>query len=514
MAGLLAPMLDHAADGPALADERTALTWAELDDRVNRWVAVLRGHGLVAGDRVAFVTGNRVTTFEALLACLHAGLVAVPVSWRLTAPEIAYLLEDSGSRAVLADPAYAARVRQAADSAGAAPALAIDTSDAGGLLAAADAAEPAEQTCGSVMLYTSATTGRPKGVLTKLFSVGAGLDRAARTAAGIGDAVGISPYGRTLLTGPWYHAAQVFFSLFPLLRGCHLVLRQRFDAAETLATLTRERVTTCHLVPTQFIRLLALDEPTRRAFTGGALERVWHGGAACPIDVKRRMIEWWGPVLTEYYAATEAGIVSTIDSAGWLARPGSVGRPTPPTEVVLLGEDGAEVPTGEVGRVYVRRPARLDFNYHNAPDKTASAYRAPGMFTVGDLGRVDRDGYLYLTGRSLDTIISGGVNIYPAEVEAVLASHPAVRDAAVFGVPDDEFGERVAAVVELSPTAGLAADDVPETLDAHCRAQLAGFKRPRSYTVVDELPREPSGKLSRQALRAPYWADAACLPTP
>jgi long-chain acyl-CoA synthetase len=219
-------------------------------------------------------------------------------------------------------------------------------------------------------------------------------------------------------------------------------------------------------------------------------------------------------VLTEYYAATEAGIVSTIDSAGWLARPGSVGRPTPPTEVVLLGEDGAEVPTGEVGRVYVRRPARLDFNYHNAPDKTASAYRAPGMFTVGDLGRVDRDGYLYLTGRSLDTIISGGVNIYPAEVEAVLASHPAVRDAAVFGVPDDEFGERVAAVVELSPTAGLAADDVPETLDAHCRAQLAGFKRPRSYTVVDELPREPSGKLSRQALRAPYWADAACLPTP
>jgi acyl-CoA synthetase (AMP-forming)/AMP-acid ligase II len=521
MAGLLFPMLDGAAGEPAVADEQATLTWAQLDDRVNRWVALLRGRGLVTGDRVAFVTGNRRTTFEALLACLHTGLVAVPISWRLTAPEIAYLLSDSSSRAVLADAAYAGRVARAIELAGAAPALAAVTDGspvgtmhrAEELLSTVDGDEPAAQQCGSVMLYTSATTGQPKGVLTKLFRVGAGLDQAARTVAGVGAGVGIPSRGRTLLTGPWYHAAQVFFSLFPLLRGGHLLLRQRFDAGQTLATLAREQVTSCHLVPAQFIRLLALDEPTRAAFAGGALERVWHGGAACPIDVKRRMIEWWGPVLTEYYAATEAGIVTTIDSAQWLTRPGSVGRPTPPTEVLIVDEDGTQVPVGEVGRVYVRRPPRLDFRYHNAPGKTASAYRAPGTFTVGDLGRLDADGYLYLTGRTLDTIISGAVNIYPAEVEAVLVSHPAVRDAAVFGIPDEEFGERVMAVVELSPAAGLAAEDVPEALDAHCRRLLAGYKRPRSYRVVDELPREPSGKLSRRALREPYWQDATCSPT-
>jgi acyl-CoA synthetase (AMP-forming)/AMP-acid ligase II len=521
MAGLLSATLQRAGGEPALADERGTLTWLELNDRVNRWVAVLRGHGLGTGDRVAFVTGNRRTTFEALLACLHAGLVAVPISWRLTPPEIAYLLRDSGSRAVLADPGYATRVTEAIGLSGTTPVLAAVTDPdpvgalgpAEGLLSTADAGEPPGQASGSVMLYTSATTGQPKGVLTKLFTVGAGLDRVARTVAGVGAGLGIPVQGRTLLAGPWYHAAQVFFSLFPLLRGCHLLLRQRFDAADTLATLAGARVTTCHLVPAQFIRLLGLDAQTRAAFTGGALQRVWHGGAACPVDVKRRMIEWWGPVLTEYYAATEAGIVSTIDAAEWLARPGSVGRPTPPTEVVIVGEDGTEAPVGEVGRVYVRRPAKLDFRYHNAPEKTAAAYRAPGTFTVGDLGRVDADGYLYLTGRTLDTIISGGVNIYPAEVEAVLVRHPAVRDAAVFGIPDDEFGERVMAVVELSPAAGIDAAAVPEVLDAYCRSQLAGYKRPRRYQVVDELPREPSGKLVRQALREPYWQDLACSPT-
>ncbi len=521
MAGLLVPMLESAAGAPAVADEQAALTWSQLDDRVNRWVALLRGHGLVTGDRVAFVTGNRRTTFEALLACLHAGLVAVPISWRLTAPEIAYLLGDSGSRAVLADPAYAGRVAQAIEVAGTTPLLAaaMDAAPVGPLRAAeellstVDGAEPAGQQCGSVMLYTSATTGQPKGVLTKLFTVGAGLPEAARTVAGLGAGLGIPSRGRTLLTGPWYHAAQVFFSLFPLLRGCHLILRQRFDAAETLATLARDQVTICHLVPAQFIRLLGLDESTRAQFRGGALERVWHGGAACPVGVKQRMIEWWGPVLTEYYAATEAGIVTTIDSAQWLERPGSVGRPTPPTEVAIMDDDGNALPVGEIGRVYVRRPSRLDFRYHNAPGKTAAAYRGAGTFTVGDLGRLDADGYLYLTGRTLDTIISGAVNIYPAEVEAVLVSHPAVRDAAVFGIPDDEFGERVMAVVELAPAAGVGVEDVPDVLDAHCRRQLAGYKRPRAYRVVDELPREPSGKLSRRTLREPYWQEAACSPT-
>jgi acyl-CoA synthetase (AMP-forming)/AMP-acid ligase II len=513
MAGLLAPMVRRAPAGPALAGDRATLRWAELDGRVNQWVDLFRGAGLSTGDRVAFVTGNRPVTFEALLACLHAGLVAVPVSWRFTAAEIAYLLADSGSRAVLTESAYASKVADAVRQAGARPVLALVAGDqeVAGLaaaekaLAGADTAEPAGQCSGSVMLYTSATTGRPKGVVTGLLAPGADLDRVRRTTGAVGEAFGIPEHGRGLLVGPWYHAAQVFFSLFPLLRGCGLVLRQRFDAAATLADLARERITVCHLVPTQFVRLLGLDSPTRARFAPAHLRQVWHGGAACPVEVKRRMIEWWGPVLTEYYAATEAGIVTTIDSEQWLARPGSVGRPVPPTEVLILDTDGTQLPPGRTGSVYIRRSPRRGFEYHNAPAKTAAAYRTPGTFTVGDLGHLDSDGYLYLTGRTLDTIISGGVNIYPAEVEAALVEHPAVRDAAVFGIPDEEFGERVMAAVELAPDTTLSTADVPEELDAHCRRHLAGYKRPRAYAVVGELPREPTGKLNRRALRDPYW---------
>jgi long-chain acyl-CoA synthetase len=513
MAGLLAPMLQHAPADPAIRADQSALTWAELDGRVNQWIHLLRGAGLRTGDAVAFVTGNRAVTFEALLACLHTGLVAVPISWRLTGDEIAYLLADSGSRAVLTEPAYAAKVDAALRRTDRRPALALVAGDhrTAGLAAAekalsdVDQSEPADQCSGSVMLYTSATTGRPKGVITALLTPGADLDRVRRTVTTLGTAFGIPERGRGLLVGPWYHAAQVFFSLFPLLRGCDLVLRQRFDAAATLTELTRHRITICHLVPTQFGRLLGLDEAVRAGFDPVHLQRVWHGGAACPVDVKHRMIEWWGPVLTEYYAATEAGIVTTIDAAEWLARPGSVGRPVPPTEVLIVDPDGAEVPPGHTGAVYISRSPKQDFRYHNAPAKTASAHRAPGTFTVGDLGRLDADGYLYLTGRTLDIIISGGVNIYPAEVEAALVEHPAVHDAAVFGIPDDGFGERVMAAVELAADAGVSTESVAETLDAHCRRLLADFKRPRGYTVLDELPREPTGKLNRRALRDPYW---------
>jgi len=513
MAELLVLMTERTPGQTALADEQTSMTWAELDHKVNQWIGVLRAHGLRAGDRVAMVLGNRPVTYEVLLACLHTGLVAVPVSWRLTAPELAYLLTDSGAAAVLAEPSTAGRVAAAMREARHSPRLAMVAGDqprdglvpTEDLLAGATAAEPAGQSTGSVMLYTSATTGRPKGVITGLFRCGAGLDQTRRTVGGLGAAFGIPERGRSLLVGPWYHAAQIFFSLFPLLRGCELVLRRRFDAAATITDFAEREITLCHLVPTQFVRMLALPPADRESFRGGCLERVWHGGAACPVEVKRRMIDWCGPGFVEYYAATEAGIVTTIDSAEWLARPGSVGKPRPPTEVLIVDGDGAECPAGVTGSVYVRRPSKLDFEYHNAPGKTADAHRAPGTFTVGDLGRLDEDGYLFLTGRTIDTIISGGVNIYPAEVEAALLSHRSVRDVAVFGIPDDDFGETVMAVVEADPAAGLPPQDLPEALDAHCRSQLAGYKRPRRYQVVGSLPRHPTGKLDKQVLRAPYW---------
>jgi long-chain acyl-CoA synthetase len=521
MAGILAQLVERGPGRAALTGEHgTSLTWADLDRRVNQWIAVLREHGLRAGDRVALVTGNRPVTFEVLLACLHTGLVAVPVSWRLTASEIAYLLADSGAKAMVTEPAYAERAAQAAGQAETRPRLAAvngEEARAGltpveKLMASADPTEPPGQRSGSVMLYTSATTGRPKGVLTSLFSLGADLGRIARTTTTLGERVGIPQGGRSLLIGPWYHAAQLFFSLFPLLRGCTVVLRQRFDAAAALVDLEQEQITLCHMVPTQFIRLLALGGAARAGFSGGHLQRVWHGGAACPVGVKREMIDWWGPVLMEYYGATEAGIITMIDSAEWLSKPGSVGRPVPPTEVLVVGDDGAQCPPGVPGRVYVRRPPRLDFEYYNAPGKTDAAHLAPGVFTVGDLGRLDEDGYLFLTGRTVDTIISGGVNIYPAEIEAVLLDHPAVRDVAVIGIPDEEFGERVLAVVEPdpgggTPGGGTPAGDLTAALDAHCRERLADYKRPRGYRLVSRLGREPTGKLDKRALRAPYWGE-------
>jgi long-chain acyl-CoA synthetase len=515
MAQILARLAaEHGPGQRALTADQRSMSRAELDHRVNRWIDVLRGHDLRAGERVALITGNRPVSFEVLLACLHAGLVAVPVSWRLTAREISYVLADSGSRAVVTEPVYARRVAAAVRSADLGLALAVVSGEephaglgpAEALLAAAAPGEPGDQRAGSVMLYTSATTGQPKGVLTSLFRLGAEVASIEGTTTALGAQFGLPDQGQSLLAGPWYHAAQLFFSLFPLLRGCGLVMRHRFDAAAVLADFDRERIELCHLVPTQFIRLLALDKGSRAAFRGDSLRRIWHGGATCPVEVKREMIAWWGPVLFEYYAATEAGIITTIDSSEWLARPGSVGRPAGRTEILILDEDGAPCPVGVPGYVYVRRPAELDFRYHNAPGKTAASHRAPGTFTVGDLGRVDDGGYLYLSGRSLDTIISGGVNIYPAEVEAALVSHQAVRDAAVFGIPDAEFGERVMAVVELDPRSRLAAEDVPSELDRHCRLQLADYKRPRIYQVIPRMPRNPTGKLDKRVLRDPHWS--------
>ena len=358
------------------------------------------------------------------------------------------------------------------------------------------------------MLYTSGTTGAPKGVVNGLLRSGAALDRVRRLLAALGSAPGLPDRDAVLLVGPWYHSAQLFFSLFPLLRGARLVMRHRFDPKATLDLIDRERIATSHLVPTQFVRMLRLPEAERAAFQGTSLTRVWHGGGPCPPDVKRAMIEWWGPVLVEYYAATEAGIVTLVDSHEWLSRPGSVGRPLPTSEILVVDDNGEALPPGREGRVFIRRTPRAGFSYHNAPEKTRQAHLAPGTFTYGDLGYLDDDGYLFLTGRVGDTIISGGVNVYPAEVEAVLLTHPAVRDVAVFGVPDDEFGEQVKAVVEVdaevaadAARAGALAGD----LDRHCRQRLAGFKVPRSYELTAALPRDPTGKLRTRTLRDRYW---------
>ncbi|WP_055483300.1 AMP-binding protein [Sphaerimonospora mesophila] len=505
MAELLAARAADRGDEIALADETGSRTWRELDERVDRWISAFAAAGLEVGDRVAFFLGNRIETYEALLACMHTGLVAVPVNWRLTPGEIAYIIDDSGARALITESVHAeTAARAVAEATAPVPVrICVDARrDGFEPLDRLPAAPPPEPLSGAVLLYTSGTSGRPKGVVNARFKVGAPVSHTALGAAKICGGLGIPAEGRALLAGPWYHSAQIFFSLYPLLNGCSLIMRRRFEPVEVLELIDRERISISHLVPIQFIRMLRAPERAREAFGGASLLRIWHGGAPCPPDVKRAMIDWWGPVFTEYYAATEAGIVTLIDSETWLKKPGSVGTAVPPNEVVIVGDDGAALPYGQEGRVGIHRSSGAGFSYHRAPDKTAGAFVAPDTFTVGDVGHLDEDGFLFLTARSVEIIVSGGVNIYPAEVEAALLRHAAVRDAAVLGIPDAEFGERVKAVVQIEPGAEATAAE----LDRHCRDLLAGFKVPRSYDFVEELPREPTGKLARARLRELYWS--------
>jgi long-chain acyl-CoA synthetase len=510
MAELLAPIADRKAEAPALVDETGITTWAAFDERVNRLVHLLRSHGLAEGDVFACLYPNRREYYEAFLAAAHAGLRLVPVNWHWVADELAYVLDNSEAKVLLADARYADLVVEgSAGATGLRAKLAVAGTIEGfddyeAALGSAVAGEPEGQVLGGPMFYTSGTTGRPKGVRSGVFGGAMPPGVFALMAAGFTQSAAAPVDGVTLLDGPLYHSAQWAFSVFPLVNGNATVIRHKFDAAETLRAIDEHQVTNVHLVPTQFIRLLRLPDDVQAAFDGSSLRIVWHGAAPCPPEVKRQMVAWWGPKIVEYYGGTEAGIVSYVSSEEWLARPGTLGKPLPNMEVMVVGDDGEHLGPNQVGTLYFRNTMGLDFEYHRDPDKTAKAHLEPGVYTLGDMGELDDDGYLYLRDRKIDMIISGGVNIYPAEVEGVLVTHPAVRDAAVFGIPDDEFGEQVKAAVELHD--GYTADDalVAEIL-AYCRTKLAGYKVPKSVDVEAALPRYPTGKLYKRLLRDPYW---------
>jgi long-chain acyl-CoA synthetase len=350
------------------------------------------------------------------------------------------------------------------------------------------------------MLYTSGTTGRPKGVDRPPVKPAAAVNF-----GGYDDEHGGDVH---LCTGPLYHAAPLAFSLAtPLAAGATVVVMERWDALHALELIERHRVTHTHMVPTMFHRLLALPDDVRASVDVSSVRFIVHGAAPCPVPVKQGIIDWFGPVVWEYYAATE-GTGSFVDSATWLAHPGTVGRPTPPGQVIVGDDRGEPLPTGEVGLLYLRAaPDGARFNYFKDEAKTASTYRGD-YFTLGDVGYLDDDGYLYLTDRTANLIISGGVNIYPAEVDAVLLEHPAVADAAVIGAPDEEWGEIVVAVVELRDGVE-ATDELTADLARHCRERLAGFKCPRRFDVVDALPRADNGKIYKHRLRAEYRERAA-----
>jgi len=505
MAENFAAIAGRKPDAAALVDEARTRTWAELDDRVNRLIHALRGLGLELGDCVAVLSHNRVELFEALGATMHAGLVVVPLNWHWVADEIAYVLADAGARALLVDEDFAA----VADDAVARldhdlAVIRLGTDEYEALLASQPAGEPDDQRLAGPMFYTSGTTGRPKGVRNALTSAGMPASVWQLMTAGAVENLGLPTDGVTLLCGPAYHSAQWAFAMFPLLAGGTVVMRRRFDPAETLELIDRYHVTNVHFVPTQLVRLLRLPDEVRAGFSGESLQVVYHGAAPCPPEVKRRMIEWWGPKLVEYYGGTEGAMLATITAEEWLAHPTSVGKPWPIVEVLVLRDDGSRCEVGETGTLYVRNLLGMDFEYHRDPDKTAAAHHEPGVFTLGDVGHLDDEGYLHLSDRRIDLIIVGGVNIYPAEIEGVLQGHPAVRDVAVFGVPHEEYGEEVKAAVELEDGAE-ASDALAAELQAFCRERLAGYKVPRSIDFEDALPRHPTGKLYKRLLRDRYW---------
>ena len=475
-------------------------SFAKVNRRANQLVRLLRRRGLKDGDSVALLCSNRAEVVEVLAATLCGGFRLTPVNWHLTEDEIAYILRDCEARAVIAE----AKIPTSGPATAQVPEievrLAIDGEIAGfepyaATLDQEDGSDIEDPVLGNSMMYTSGTTGRPKGVFrpnpvvplpTVYQDRGYDVDSSVQMCA-----------------GPAYHAAPLVFDIRAAMgAGVPLVFLDKWDSEEVLRTISERKVTHMHLVPIMFQRLLALSDEVKAKYPVDHTRFIIHGAAPCPPEVKQGMIDWFGPILTEYYAGSEGGAGYMITSEEWLRKPGSVGKRPAILRTRILDKNNRDVPDGQAGAIYMEI-APGGFTYYKDDEKTQSS-RVDNFFTMGDIGFIDEDGYLFLTGRSAETIISGGVNIYPQEIDNVLIQHEAVADSSTVGVPHPEWGEEVRAVIVLKPgyAAGSAMSD--EIL-ALARKKLPGFKVPRQVDFVDSLPRSEAGKIQRGKVRAKYW---------
>jgi long-chain acyl-CoA synthetase len=487
-------MVKRAPDDLALVDRNGRMTWDEVSRRICNAAHALLDIGFQNG-RLAVLGSNCAATVIAYASALVAGVGVILVNYYSTADEVRYLLVDGGATSIWASSDCLSIAHEAAAQLGI-PVLSDGPEQWTPRLGLHHSAPPADTLPATTdLIYTSGTTGRPKGV--EIPSQPAPTVRDRMEILARHHMTGLGPH---LVSGPLYHAGP-HAAVGLLLTGSPVFLMGHFDAEDALTAIEKHRIATTVMVPTHLVRLLSLPEDKRRRADVSSLRMVALTGATCPLPVKRAMIEWFGPVVREAYGGSESGIISYITSQDWLSHPGSVGQVQAPFGALVLDEDGSPCPPGQNGQLYFEDATGRGVRYHNDPEKTEAAHLRPGVFTLGDMGHVDAEGYLYITGRVIDMVISGGVNIYPAECERILSSHPAVKDIAVFGQPDDEMGERLVGLVST-----LDEDTAPESLISFCRRSIAGYKVPRQLVLVPEIPRSAMGKVDKAAARELFAA--------
>lgn len=503
MPGFARELAASRPDEVAIRDEDREMLWADVDDTLNRVANGLNTYDLGVNRRVAVFAENALETAMANLGGLVGGTSVVPVNFHLTAEEVAYILQDAGVAVLFADAKTVDRAVLAADMAGVPELIAWHTEVDGAVpwesWLRAQSSDPADETLAPKpnLLYTSGTTGRPKG--TELPpTMFAGGDTIAEHLGHLqGDPR--SEQGVHMVVGPMYHTGPLSGARL-LAAGVSSVILNRFDAEKTLAAIQDYQVGNSVMVPTHFIRLLALPDEIKAKYDLSSLIRISHTGAKCPVDVKKAMIEWWGPVFVDAYGASEVGTTCMITSEEWLENPGSVGKALPPFTAMILDDDDNELPANKEGRLYFKDDTGRGVVYHNDAEKSAAVHIAPGVFTLGEIAYMNENGYVFITDRFSDMVVSGGVNIYPAEAEQVLIEHPAILDVACIGVPQPEMGEELKALA-IAKDGQISGDEIL----SWCRDQLSHYKCPRTFEWVDDLGRNTMGKINKRKLRAPYW---------